>query len=65
MAYRNLARKHHPDLLRSQGVPVDKIANAEEILKRGGNFFGWEMQRYGPLLAGAVATAFILWMLMA
>lgn len=28
-------------------------------------FFGWEMRRYGPLLAGATATTFILWILMA
>lgn len=33
VAYRDLARKHHPDLLRAQGVPIDDIMNAEEILK--------------------------------
>lgn len=28
-------------------------------------YLGWEMQRHGPLLTGAVATAFIMRLLMA
>lgn len=32
-AYRELARRHHPDLLRAQGVPIDDIENAQEVLK--------------------------------
>ncbi len=33
VAYRNLARKHHPDILRAQGVPIDDIMIAEEMLR--------------------------------
>ena len=32
-AYRQLVKKHHPDLLRSKKVPIDEIKNSEDILK--------------------------------
>jgi DnaJ like chaperone protein len=41
VAYRNLARRHHPDLLRAQGVPIDDIKNAEEILKVINSAYEW------------------------
>ena len=41
VAYRDLARKHHPDLLRAQGVPIDDIKNAEEILKVINSAYEW------------------------
>jgi DnaJ like chaperone protein len=44
-AYHNLARKHHPDLLRAQGVPIDDIKNAEEILKVINSAYEW-LARY-------------------
>ncbi len=40
-AYRELARQHHPDLLRAQGVPVDEIEIAEDILKAINNAYEW------------------------
>jgi DnaJ like chaperone protein len=40
-AYRDLARRHHPDLLRAQGVPIDDIKNAEEILKVINSAYEW------------------------
>lgn len=40
-AYREMARRHHPDLLRAQGVPVDDIANSEQILKVINGAFEW------------------------
>jgi DnaJ like chaperone protein len=44
-AYRDLARKHHPDLLRAQGVPIDDIKNAEEVLKVINSAYEW-LARY-------------------
>lgn len=40
-AYRDLVRKHHPDLLRSQGVPIDDMKHAEEILKAINRAYEW------------------------
>ena len=40
-AYRNLAKKHHPDLLRAQGIPIDDIKNAEEIMKLINSAYEW------------------------
>jgi DnaJ like chaperone protein len=34
LAYRRLAREHHPDALRAQGVPIDAMRHSEEILKK-------------------------------
>jgi len=33
VAYKELVRKHHPDLLMAQGVPLKRIKDSEEILK--------------------------------
>lgn len=41
LAYRYLARQHHPDLLRAQGVPVDEIEIAEDILKVINDAYEW------------------------
>lgn len=40
-AYKQMARKHHPDLLRAQGVPVDSIKDSEEILKAVTAAYQW------------------------
>lgn len=40
-AYRDLAKKHHPDLLRAQGIPIDDIKNAEEIMKLINSAYEW------------------------
>lgn len=40
-AYRDLARQHHPDLLRAQGIPVDEIAMAEDVLKVINEAYEW------------------------
>ena len=40
-AYRDLARKHHPDLLRAQGCTRDDIENAEEIMKVINSAYEW------------------------
>jgi DnaJ like chaperone protein len=34
IAYRRLAREHHPDALRAKGVPIDTMRHSEEILKK-------------------------------
>jgi DnaJ like chaperone protein len=34
IAYRRLAREHHPDALRAKGVPIDAMRHSEEILKK-------------------------------
>ncbi len=40
-AYRELARKHHPDLLRAQGVPFNEIKDAEQMLKIINGAYEW------------------------
>lgn len=45
-AYREMARKHHPDLLRAQGVPIDEIANAEQMLKVINGAYEWIEKHY-------------------
>ena len=40
-AYRELVRKHHPDLLRAQGVPIDEILIAEQMLKVINGAYEW------------------------
>ena len=34
IAYRKLAREHHPDALRAKGVPIDAMRQSEEVLKK-------------------------------
>jgi curved DNA-binding protein CbpA len=34
IAYRRLARQHHPDALRAKGVPIDEMRQSEEVLKK-------------------------------
>ena len=34
IAYRRLAREHHPDALRAKGVPIDAMRQSEEALKK-------------------------------
>ena len=46
VAYRRLAQKHHPDLLRARGVPIDDIKNAEEILKVINVAYRWLGRHY-------------------
>lgn len=45
-AYRELVRKHHPDLLRAQGVPFDSIADAEQMLKIINGAYEWLENHY-------------------
>lgn len=47
-AYRELARKHHPDLLRAQGVPIDDIAEAEQMLKIIYSAYEWIEKHWEP-----------------
>ena len=46
LAYRRLARKHHPDILRARGVPIDDIKDAEEILKVINVAYKWLGRHY-------------------
>lgn len=45
LAYRKLARQHHPDLLRAQGIPIDSIQDSEELLKTINSAYEW-LSRY-------------------
>ncbi len=54
-AYRELVRRHHPDLLRAQGVPVDDIVNAEQMLKVINGAYEW-LERHFQSGAGATAN---------
>ena len=40
-AYRVLVKKHHPDLLRAQGLPLDDIEDAEQILRVINEAYEW------------------------
>ena len=46
-AYRDLARLHHPDVLRAQGVPIDQIKDAEQILKTINTAYDWLCRDFG------------------
>lgn len=46
VAYRNLARKHHPDILRAQGLPIDDIQSAEKVLKVINTAYQWLEQNH-------------------
>lgn len=41
VAYKELVRKHHPDLLMAQGVPLKRIKDSEEILKAVNAAYNW------------------------
>lgn len=41
VAYKELVRKHHPDLLMAQGVPLKRIKDSEEILKTVNAAYNW------------------------
>lgn len=41
IAYKELVRKHHPDLLMAQGVPLKRIKDSEEILKAVNAAYNW------------------------
>jgi DnaJ like chaperone protein len=45
-AYRELARTHHPDLLRAQGVPFNNIRDAEQMLKIINGAYEWLEEHY-------------------
>jgi DnaJ like chaperone protein len=45
-AYRELVKKHHPDLLRAQGVPAENIRNAEKFLKVINVTYEWLERHY-------------------
>ena len=40
-AYKELVRKHHPDLLISQGLPIERIKDSEEMLKAINVAYNW------------------------
>jgi DnaJ like chaperone protein len=46
-AYRDLARLHHPDVLRAQGVPIDQIKDAEQVLKTINSAYEWLLRDFG------------------
>jgi DnaJ like chaperone protein len=41
IAYRELVRKHHPDILLAQGLPMERIRDSEEILKAINSAYNW------------------------
>jgi DnaJ-domain-containing protein 1 len=41
IAYRTLARRHHPDHLFANGVPLEEVKRSEEILKTINNAYDW------------------------
>lgn len=47
-AYRDLARLHHPDVLRAQGVPIDQIRDAEEVLRTINTAYEWLCRDFAP-----------------
>jgi len=40
-AYKDMVRRHHPDLLMSKGVPLSQIKDAEEMLKMINISYKW------------------------
>ncbi|MCB9981167.1 MAG: TerB family tellurite resistance protein [Rhodospirillales bacterium] len=53
VAYKELVRKHHPDLLMSQGVPLKRIKDSEEILKAVNAAYNWLSNEANELRKGA------------
>lgn len=51
--YREMARQHHPDILRSKGIPIDEIRNSEEILKAINASYEWLASHHGERSARA------------
>lgn len=47
-AYRDLARLHHPDVLRAQGVPIDQIKDAEQVLRTINTAYEWLCRDFAP-----------------
>jgi DnaJ like chaperone protein len=45
-AYRILARKHHPDVLYSRGIPINEIRKSEDILKSINEAYNHLAQKY-------------------
>ncbi|GEM_PF-1757849 len=45
-AYRELAKKHHPDLLLAQGVPIERVRDSEEVLKTINSAYRWLSDYY-------------------
>ncbi len=45
-AYREMAKKHHPDLLRAKGIPMEKIKDAEDTLKTINKAYQWLSEYY-------------------
>lgn len=41
VAYKELVRKHHPDVLLAQGLPIERIKDSEEILKVVNVAYNW------------------------
>lgn len=41
MAYKGLVKKHHPDILLAQGIPIERIKDSEEILKTINAAYNW------------------------
>ncbi|MBK9586662.1 MAG: DnaJ domain-containing protein [Alphaproteobacteria bacterium] len=41
VAYKELVRKHHPDILLAQGIPIERIKDSEEILKTINAAYNW------------------------
>lgn len=41
IAYKELVRKHHPDVLLAQGLPIERIRDSEEILKAINAAYNW------------------------
>jgi hypothetical protein len=39
--YRQLARKHHPDLVRGRGAKESEVKSSEEMLKKINEAYGW------------------------
>jgi DnaJ like chaperone protein len=45
-AYRDLVRRHHPDMLSAQGVAVDKVRAAEQMLMAINVSYEWLEEFY-------------------
>jgi len=45
-AYRSLAMQHHPDILRSKGIPIEDVRKAEELLKLFNEAYEWLLKKH-------------------
>jgi DnaJ like chaperone protein len=48
VAYKDLVRRYHPDLLKSQNLPLESMKLAEDMLKAINSAYAWLEKNYAP-----------------